>query len=445
MRKIYIYSLIGILLLIIVIAVKKCGSTGSLEVTTEKANKRTIIETVSANGKIQPEVEVKISSDVSGEIIDLLIKEGDLVKKGDLLAKINPDIYQSTLERMNASVNTAKANLANTKAQLEQVKSQFVNTESNYNRQKKLYDQGAISQSEFDNAKAQYESSKANVAAAEENVKASEFQVKSAEAALKESNDNLRKTTIISPVNGKVIKLSVEKGERVVGTSQMTGTEMMVIASSDEMEVNVEVNESDIIRVHLNDTAEIEVDAYLDRKFKGIVTEIANSANTTGLSADQVTNFTVKIRILQSSYTDLTNPFRRGMTATVDIQTKRAFNVVCVPIQSVTTRIDSTLIKKKENEKDNNEGEVKVVDEKEKTAKEEKIKPQECVFIYTADGSAKLIKVKTGIQDNNYIEITEGLKLGDEVISGPYTAVSKMIRDGQKLDKTSELNWEEKK
>src|ERR1051326_6568301 len=410
MKKVFLYIGIGVALLLIVIMAKKCGNKGTVEVQTELAKKRNIVETVSANGKIQPEVQVKISSDVSGQVVELNVKEGAMVKKGDVVAKINPEIYQAAMDQMTASLNTSKANLENSKARLLQTKSNFVNVEANYNRQKKLFDQGAISQSEFDNAKAQYESGKADVAAAEQSVSAAEFNVKNAEAALKQASENLNKTTIIAPVNGKVIKLEVEKGERVVGTSQMTGTEMMIIASSDEMEVNVEVNENDIIHVHMNDTADIEVDAYLGRKFKGIVTEIANSANTTGVTADQVTNFVVKIRILQESYKDLDNPFRTGMSATVDIQTKHVMDVVSVPIQAVTTRSDSA--KYDENGKrkeEQNTDENNVVNDNDKKKKEEKPKIEECVFVYdAADKKVHLRTVKTGIQDNNYIEITSG-------------------------------------
>lgn len=434
MKKILIYLGIGIVLLISVIAIKKCSGKESLEVEVEQVTKRSIIESVSASGKIQPEVEVKISSDVSGEIIELNIKEGDLVKKGDILAKINPDIYESNLQRMNASLNSTKANFENSKARLIQVKASFINAEQNFNRQKKLFDQGAISQAEFETAKTQYETAKADVEATEQTVKASEYSIKSSEASLKEAADNLKRTTIFSPVDGKVIKLNVEKGERVVGTTQMTGTEMMVIASSNEMEVNVAVNENDIIRVHLNDTTLIEVDAYLNRKFKGIVTEIAHSANTTGVSADQVTNFNVKIRILQDSYKDLDNPFRRGMSATVEIQTKRVTDALTVPIAAVTTRLDSL------NEK------LKKADEQKETTDNTKSKREEvkeCVFILDGD-KVKMVNVKTGIQDNNYIVIKEGLKVSDKVVKGPYLSVSKLLKDGMKVKVTDKVEFSEK-
>jgi HlyD family secretion protein len=443
MKKLLIIIGVGIVVLLSVIAMKSCSGSKATEVTTEKAQKRTIVETVAANGKIQPEVEVKISPDVSGEIVELHVKEGDHVNKGDLLLKIKPDIYVSSLEQMVAALNTSKANLANSKARLSQVKAQFVNTEASYNRTKKLYDQGAVSQSEYETAKAQYEAAKADMIATEESVNAADFNVRSSEASVKQANDNLSKTSIYAPVTGTISKLGVELGERVVGTSQMAGTELMRIANLNEMEVSVDVNENDIVRVHLNDTALIEVDAYLDRKFKGIITEIANSANTLGVTADQVTNFTVKIRILQESYKDLlgkntnVSPFRPGMSAAVDIQTKTVANVISVPIQAVTTRTDSSDVKmdhKKDGEEEE-EGEIVVKDEKEKpAAKQEPVKAEEFVFLYK-DGIAKRVKVTTGIQDNNYIEILSGVKDGEEVISGPYGAVSKTLKEGTEVTK----------
>lgn len=444
MKKVIWIISIGVVILVAVLMLKNCSGSKALSVTTEKAQKRNIIETVSANGKIQPEVEVKISSDVSGEIVELMVKEGDQVKKGDLLCRINPLIYESNLNRMQATLNGAKANLANSKARAEQVKANFANLEASFNRSKKLFEQNAISQSDFDAAKAAYDGAKADVKGAEDNVDAADFNVKSTEASLKEANDNLAKTNIYSPVNGTVSKLNKEKGERVVGTAQMEGTEIMRLANLNEMEVNVDVNENDIVRVHIGDTSLIQVDAYMDRKFKGIVTEIANSANTTGVTAEQVTNFTVKIRILQESYADLFNaektnaPFRPGMSATVDVQTKKAADVITVPIQAVTTRSDSTEFKKKNKDNKTEEGPDGIVikDEKNKPKDDSKdaIKVEECLFLYV-DGKAKMVKVKTGIQDNNFIEIKEGVKDGDEVISGPYGAVSKVLREGTEVKK----------
>ncbi|MBN8702292.1 MAG: efflux RND transporter periplasmic adaptor subunit [Bacteroidetes bacterium] len=454
MKKLVVILFVGIAIISSIVGLKGCSGSDAIKVTTEKAVKRTIIETVTANGKIQPEIEVKISSDVSGEIVELLVKEGDFVKKGDLLIRIKPDIYVSNLDRMKAALDGSKANTANSKARLAQVKSQFVNIENTFVRNKKLVEQGAISQADFDASKSAYEAAKADIVAAEETVNAAEFSVKSSEAALKEASDNLAKTNIYSPVNGTVSKLSVELGERVVGTSQMAGTELLRLANLNEMEVSVDVNENDIVRVSLNDTVSIEVDAYVDRKFKGIVTEIANSANTLGLTADQVTNFVVKIRVLSESYADLINPkfpnespFRPGMSAGVDIQTQIERNVLSVPIQAVTTRTDSTSYsskkkeakkEEKEKEADKEQEELEVTSTKEKK-QEKSDTPFECVFVMN-NGKSKLIPVKTGIQDNEYIQITAGLKEGDEVIAGPYSAVSKVLRNGSvvALDKESE-------
>src|SRR4051812_4041362 len=425
MKK-YIWWIVGLVAVIIVIIILKNSSGNAVtKVSTESAKRRTIIETVSANGKIQPEVEVKISSDVSGEIVELYVKEGDPVKKGDLLCKINPLIYESNSNRMEATLNGSRATLQNSKARLEQIKANFQNTESSYKRNKKLLEQGAISQAEMDASSANYESAKADIRAAEESVNVSDFNVKSTEASLKEAKDNLAKTNIYSPVSGTVSSLNKEKGERVVGTAQMEGTEIMRLANLNEMEVSVDVNENDIVRVHNGDTSLIEVDAYTDRKFKGIVTEIANSANTLGVTAEQVTNFTVKIRILQESYKDLTNlsntsaPLRPGMSASVDIQTRRVSNIVSIPIQSVTTRSDSSDVPLKDMKKANNDNDgIVVKDDKDKKddAKEDDAKLEECVFILS-EGKAKKVKVKTGIQDNNYIQIIEGIKDGDEIIS----------------------------
>jgi HlyD family secretion protein len=442
MKKTIWLIVAGVALIVAVVLAKKFSGNTAIKVSTEIAKKRTIIETVSASGKIQPEVEVKISSDVSGEIVELYVKEGDHVKKGDLLCKINPLIYESNLNRMAATLNGSKANLSNSQARLEQVKASFANVEASYQRNKKLFDQGAISQSEMDVSRANYEGAKADVKAAEENVNAADFNVKSTEASLKESSDNLAKTNIYSPVNGTVSQLNKEKGERVVGTAQMEGTEIMRLANLNEMEVSVDVNENDIVRVHNGDTSLIDVDAYLDRKFKGIVTEIANSANTTGVTAEQVTNFTVKIRILQESYQDLitsntsTAPFRPGMSATTDIQTKKVANIIAVPIQAVTPRSDTSNVPGKEVKKENKDEEgLEVKDEKNKnTNTKETVKSDEYVFILS-EGKAKMVKVKTGIQDNDYIEIKEGIKEGDEIISAPYGAISKQLKNGTAVKK----------
>jgi len=450
-KKLIRYLLIALVALVILVIVAKkngwVGKSTEIKVSTELVSKKDIIETVSANGKIQPEIEVKISPDVSGEIVDLYVKEGDQVKKGDLLAKINPDFYLSNLDKMTAAVNTSKATLANSKASLATVESQLVNAKATYERNKKLYESGVISDSEWDAAQSAYKVAKAAVDGANESVKASEYNVISAQASLKEANNSLTKTSVYAPVSGTISKLSVEKGERVVGTSQFSGTEMMRIANLKEMEVNVSVNENDIVSVSIGDTAEIEVDAYLNRKFKGIVTEISNSANnitTATTSIDQVTNFDVKIRILRSSYTDLitksdtnSSPFRPGMSATVDIQTEIVKNAFAIPIQAVTTREDTTELtdqtkpKKKEN-KDSESDEEEVVSKKDLL--KETTKSVEFVFVYSNGIVTKQV-VKTGIQDNTYIQILEGLTDKQEIVTAPFKAISKQLKDGDKVTK----------
>jgi len=449
-KIIWILIIVAVVALIGGIIAKKKGLIGKpdeTKIATEKVTKRTIVEVVSANGKIAPEVEVKLSPDVSGEVIELYIKEGELIKTGQLLAKINPEIYLSNYDRTIAALNTSQANLANAKARLAQVKSQFINAKSSYDRNEKLHAGNTISDAEYETSKANYEVANAEVEAAEESVKAMAFNIKSAEAGVKESKENLSKTSIFAPVGGTVSKLNIEKGERVAGASQFgSGTEILRIANLQTMEVNVSVNENDIVRVTLNDTALVEVDAYQNRKFRGIVTEISTSANTVGVSADQVTNFDVKIRILPDSYKDLIqadkpndSPFRPGMSATVDIRTESVTNVLTLPIQAVTTRADTSKIAPKMEEPgqtEQNDGNVK--------KKMEVV--QEYVFVYDK-GVAKMLKVKTGIQDNTYIQILEGLKEGQEIITAPYRAVSKKLKDGDKVTKVEvkDLYTDEKK
>jgi len=436
MKRLYWIIAIGVLIIFSVILIKYLNGNKPTEVYVEKATTKTIIELVSATGKIQPETELKLSSDVSGEITEMAVKEGDQVKKGDLLCRIKPDLYVSAIDRVNANVNTTKANLKTALAQLDQAKANLANSEATFNRNKKLLEQSAISQQEFDGFKAQYESAKANVQALEAGVNAGQYNIQSSEATLKEANTNLEKTYIYAPVDGTVSKLSVEKGERVVGVSGMAGTEILRLANLNEMEVSVEVNENDIIKVHKNDTAIIEVDAYMDKKFKGIVTEIANSSNSTGISVDQVTNFVVKIRLLRESYQFLISdknqiPFRPGMSASVDIQTRKVVNVISIPIQAVTTRNPDSLNTTNNDEFDDREVKVKN-DNEDKDLKKEEVKIKEYVFLVN-NGSAKQIEVKTGIQDNDYIQVISGLSDKQEVICGPYSAVSKSLKEGTKI------------
>lgn len=388
---------VGIISLFIFIAqhVGWISAEKPISVNTEQVEKRDIIETVSASGKIQPETEVKISPDVSGEIVSLYVKEGDVVEKGDLLLKIKPDTYQSILERSQAALNTSNSSLEKAKAQLEE-------SQSNYNRNKILFNNGTISKSEYEKIEASFK-------VAQLSVEDGEFMVTSAKASLREAKENLNKTNIYAPIGGTISRLNVELGERVVGTAQMAGTELLRLANLKLMEVAVEVNENDINNVNLNDTALIEVDAFLGEEFKGLVSEIANSANVMGVSADQVTNFEVKVRIIDEV------SFRPGMTATVEIQTQRAYGVLSLPIQAVTTR------------KDTSENDEKI----------------ECVFAYE-NAQANLYQVTTGIQDDEYIQIKSGLEENQEVISGPYSAVSRLLEDDSKVLKINQSDQDRK-
>jgi HlyD family secretion protein len=420
MSKKTTYILVGVavLLVVVLVTLSKMGLLGSKELIAEvevaKANEITIIETVSATGKIQPEIEVKISSEVSGEIIALPIKEGQVVKKGDLLVKINPDLYTS-------GYNRTVAGLSQTKAGLSQADASFNEAKASYDRNKTLFDKGIISKSEWDKAVSAYESAKANKQSAY-------YNVRSASATVSEAKDNLGRTTIYAPADGTISMLNVELGERVLGTQQMAGTELLRVANLNNMEVEVDVNENDIVKINVGDSAKVEVDAYMKKQFKGLVTSISNSASTT-LTADQVTNFKVKVRILKESYQDLVvgkpasySPFRPGMTATVDIITKRKEKVIGVPISAVVIKTDTTPVKK-----------IVVEDEAaDQTIKSKSDKKMECVFV--KKGSKAVIKViKTGIQDDTNIEVIQGLAKGDEIIVGPYTTVSKDLNSGDKI------------
>ncbi len=432
------YILLAILAVIIItvaIVARQRGNK-STEVSSEKVSRRTIIETVAANGKIQPVLEVKISPYISGEVVELFVREGDSVRKGDILARIDPTIYQSNFEQVEASFNSAKANMANTRARVAQAEAQFNKAKLDFNRNEQLWKQKVISDADWDAVKANYQVVEAEFEASKESLRATQFQVQNAEAALREARENLRRTSIYAPADGTVSKLNVEVGERVTGASQFSsGTEIMRLANLSNMEVRVEVSENDIPRVKLNDTCIIEVDAYLGRKFKGYITEIATSAISSGLSVDQVTNFEVKVMMLKESYADLISeahkirsPFRPGMTATVDIQTRRAENVLTVPIQAVTTRDDTSSVQKN-GKKTNLEA-----SNKQKTSE---TSLQEYVFV--AEGEiAKIRAIKTGIQDNTHIEVLEGLNEGEEVITGPYRVVSKSLRNGEQIKRVEE-------
>ncbi|MCT4589851.1 MAG: efflux RND transporter periplasmic adaptor subunit [Carboxylicivirga sp.] len=416
MKKPVVIALAAIAVILIVLVIgKKQGWIGQEyqeKVLAEKAELRTITETITANGKIKPMVEVKISSDVSGEILELLIEEGQEVKSGQVLARIQPDIYQRNYEKMQASLKSAEANLIQASTQLQQ-------KELSFKRNKELWEDNTISQSDFEQAESEYKIAKANVASAEATLRNSK-------ASLNEAKDNLNKTTIYAPMDGTISRLNVEKGERVVGTAQFEGTEMMTLANLHQMEVLVDVNENDIIRVSQYDTCLIEVDAYLKQKFKGIVTQIANSAKTQGTSADQITNFEVRVLILPESYEHLADknnknryPFRPGMSATVDIQTNTRYSTLSIPIQSVTTRPDSI-----KNDS------LKVDIDKDKRI--------EVVFV-VEEGKAVQKNVVPGIQNTKHIEILEGLSEGDEIISGPYSAISRKLKNNASVQVVDKL------
>ncbi len=421
----------AIVIFVVVIAAAlvyaKKNNQHEYDVSVEKAAFRTLVETVAANGKIQPALEVKISPYISGEVVELYVREGEFVKKGDLLAKIDATLYVSAYEQVEASLNSARANMANSRARVSQAEAQYLKAKLDLDRNEALWKQKVISDADWDAVRASYQVSSAEFEASKEGLKATQFQVQNAEATLKESGENLKRTNIYAPADGTVSKLNVEVGERVTGASQFSsGTEIMRVANLENMEVKVEVSENDIPRVKLNDTCLIEVDAYLNKKFKGYVTEIATSASNVTVSVDQVTNFEVKVRLLKASYIDLLqsdtsikSPFRPGMSATVDIQTKAVKDALTVPIQAVTTRQDSSASVSGRTKSD-----------KETHSTNEPL--QEYVFV--AENQKSVLKaVKTGIQDNTYIQILEGIGLDDEVITGPYKTVSKSLKNNDKI------------
>ncbi len=419
------------------------GKPEGTEVLISKAGPANIVEKVSASGKVQPETEVKISPDVSGEITELYVHEGDSVKKGQLLLRIRPDNYQAAVNQQSAVVGTQQANVSQARAQLDQQAANARQTELTYRRQASLFKQKVISQADYEAAKAAYEASQEQLKATRAQIAAVQSTVRSAQAGLDDARRNLNKTTIYAPVSGTVSKLNIKKGERVVGTTQMAGTEIMRIANLNNMEVRVNVNENDIINVHLGDSVEVEVDSYAskDEKFRGLVTNIANTAKD-ALTAEAVTEFEVRIRLLPESYRHLIRnvagktvvPFRPGMTASVDIITDRKTQVLSVPLAAVTTRSDSAAA---EAEK----GGVRVggsgrsrgtatADAPAATAPKPEI--QEVVFV-VKDGKAVLTPVKTGTSDFQNIEILSGLQAGQDVVSGPFKAVAKDLKDGKNV------------
>lgn len=445
-----IIALVAVILLLVVL--KKTGVIGKeegIKVTAEKAAARTIIETVNASGKVYPEVEVKVSPDISGEIVELNVSEGDTVHKGQVLARIYADIYNSQRDQAAAVVNQSQAQVLNSTAQLGALKATLDQAEVTYKRQKQLLDDKVISQAEFEQADQAIKTARAQYLAAVQGIKGSRASVQSARAQLARANKDVNRATLVAPMDGVVSLLAVKKGERVVGTAQMAGTEMLRIADMNVMELRVNVGENDIPKVQLNDSAVIEIDAYANRKFKGIVTKIASSnttaaQSTVATSSTEVTNYEVHIRLLPGSYKDLMqgnksrrSPFRPGMNASADIQTKTHTYVLAVPINAVTTR-DKNGDKPSKGNRDNNQNNNNENSDNDNdnnqqaTVNAEDL--EEVVFVLQTDKTTvKKVKVKTDIQDINYIEVTSGLKAGDEVITGPYNLVSKTLKDGDKV------------
>lgn len=437
-----IISLVAVIILLV--ALKKGGVIGkneAVKVAVEKVERRTITETVNASGKVYPEIEVKVSPDISGEIVELNVQEGDSVRRGQVLAKIYADIYTTQRDQASAVVSQEKARVDNARAQLPGLKAARDFAQRTFDRQKQLLDEKVISRAEFEQAQNALQTAEANYNAALETVRGGQAGVASAQANLQRANKDLSRTSVLAPMDGIVSLLNVKKGERVVGNSMMAGTEMMRIADMNKIEVRVDVGENDIPKVSLGDSALVEVDAYSNRKFKGIVTQIASSSvlaaqQTQMTTSTDVTNYKVYIRLLPSSYNDLLDPsrpksfpFRPGMSASADIQTNTKTNVVAVPINAVTTREKGTDKVGGQNnaEKPTEQG----MQETEKSTLSSDL--DEVVFVVQADGSVKKVNVKTNIQDINYIEVTSGLNEGVQVVSSPYNVISKTLKDGMKV------------
>jgi len=444
------WILIGsVLLLVALVVMSKAGVFGKEEgtkVTAEKAQKRTIIELVNASGKVYPEVEVKVSPDISGEITELNVQEGDTVKKGQLLVRIFADIYSIQRDQAASGVAQSQAQVANSQAAVESLKAQMEQAQKSYDMQKKLFDEKVISQAEFNNVEATYKAAKANYNAGLQNIRSGQAGIQSAQSNLQRANKDLSRTAVVAPMDGVVSLLSVKRGERVVGSNMMAGTEMLRIADMSKIEVRVDVGENDIPKVKVGDSASVEVDAYTDRKFKGIVTQIASSnngaASQSSLSntSTDVTQYKVYIRLLPESYMDLIGkgkfPFRPGMSANADIQTRTELNVISVPINAVTTRDKN---EEKEKAKKGNDA------NSDQSISTNINDLEVVVFVLDKENKVHKKKVKTGIQDINYIEIKEGLTENEEVISGPYDVVSKELKEGKQVKKVDKKELFEKK
>lgn len=433
----WILIVLGAIIILLIVGKIMGGGNDSAgtKVATEKAARRTIIETVNASGKIYPEVEVKISPDISGEITELNVEEGDSVKKGQVLARIYADIYALQRDEAASRVSQSEATAANSEEAMGGLKASLDQAKQAYDRNKKLYDDKVISKAEFEQYETSYRSAQANYNAAQQNLKSLKEGIKTTQTELSSANKNLSRTTLTSPMDGVISSLKVKEGERVAGNSFTLGTEMMTVSDMSVLEARVDVGENDIVKIAIGDSADIEVDAYNNRKFKGVVTKIASSTTTASTTSNDVTNYEVRIRLDKESYKDLANrrfPFRPGMNASADIKTKRKDNILSVPITAVNARVkgsDKSIADKQNENKKMKENTDQSKDETNVASDE----LEEVVFVLQKDGKVKKVTVKTGIQDMNYIEITNGINEGDEVVIGPYTAISKTLKDGMKV------------
>ena len=439
MNKKLKWTLIGVGALVVLSVIGKIMGSGDKDekVTVEKVALRTIVETVNASGKVYPEVEVKISPDISGEITELNVQEGDSVKKGQILARIYADIYALQRDEAASRVSQSSATVENSRAALEALRANYNQTKATYDRNKKLFDDKVISRAELEQVETAYKSAQANLNAAEQGLRGLQAGVKGSEVSLSRANKDLSRTTLVAPMNGVVSSLKVKKGERVAGNSFNVGTEMMTVADMSILEVRVDVGENDIVKISIGDSADVEVDAYNNRKFKGVVTKIASSTKGAAALAtsNDVTNYEVRIRLDPASYTDLAKlpfPFRPGMNATADIRTNTVANVLSVPITAVNTRVkgsDMNVEDKKKEQAENKGGDDNSTTNGAMASDE----LEEVVFVLQKEGTVKKVVVRSGVQDINYIEILAGLKKDDEVVTAPYAAISKTLKDGAKV------------
>lgn len=434
----WVLIILGVLAIAFLLMKQMGSKDKTVKVAVEKAAKRTIIETVNASGKVYPEIEVKISPDISGQITELFVEEGDTVQKGKVLARIYADIYSLQRDEAAARVNQSRATVDNSKANLESLQSSLDLARQNYDRNKTLYDQKVISKAELDQFENTVRMAQAAYNAALQNIKSLQAGVQSTQTGLSKASKDLGRTTIIAPMDGVISSLKVKKGESVAGSSFNVGTEMMTVSDMSGIEVRVDVGENDIIKIHIGDSADVQVDAYNNRKFKGMVTKIASSTKSASAltASNDVTNYEVRIRLDPASYADLVGksfPFRPGMNASADIKTKRVENVLAVPIMAINARVkgsdQSMADKKKEDKAQKGEEE----NDMNANGGNNENELEEVVFIIQKEGMVKKVVVRSGIQDINYIQVLSGINAGDEVVTGPYAAISKDLKDGMKV------------